>query len=60
MLKVMVGCLTFGAFIGLIQFGLGLDLASYVTLPGLRVQDNGYSALESRSIFFRPAGTVSR
>lgn len=58
-LKVMVGCLTFGAFIGLIQFGLGLDLASYVTLPGLRVQDNGYSALESRSIFFRPAGTVN-
>ncbi|SDG10422.1 O-antigen ligase [Lentzea fradiae] len=58
-LKIMVGCLTFGAFIGLIQFGLGLDLASYVTLPGLRVQDNGYSALESRSIFFRPAGTVN-
>lgn len=59
MFRVMVGCLTFGAFVGLIQFGLGLDLASYVTLPGLRVQDNGYSALESRSIFFRPAGTVN-
>ncbi|MDX8141009.1 O-antigen ligase family protein [Lentzea sp. BCCO 10_0061] len=58
-LRVMVACLTVSAFVGLFQFGLGLDLASYITLPGLRVQDNGYSALESRSIFFRPAGTVN-
>lgn len=59
LLRVMVACLTVSAFVGLIQFGIGLDLASYITLPGLRVQDNGYSALESRSIFFRPAGTVN-
>ncbi|XVS66748.1 O-antigen ligase family protein [Actinosynnema sp. CA-299493] len=58
-LKLLLGCSAVIAFVGLVQFGLGVDLASYVSLPGLRVQDNGYSAMEARSIFRRPTGTTN-
>ncbi|WP_367129886.1 O-antigen ligase family protein [Saccharothrix sp. HUAS TT1] len=58
-LRLLLGCAAVVAFVGLVQFGLGVDLASYVSLPGLRVQDNGYSAMEARSIFRRPTGTTN-
>jgi O-antigen ligase len=58
-LKLVLGCAGMIAFVGLVQFGLGVDLASYVGVPGLRVQENAYSAMESRSIFRRPTGTTN-
>ncbi|ONI80920.1 hypothetical protein ALI22I_45805 [Saccharothrix sp. ALI-22-I] len=58
-LKLLLGCSAVIAFVGLVQFGLGVDLAGYVSLPGLRTQDNGYSAMEARSIFRRPTGTTN-
>ncbi|MFJ6672966.1 O-antigen ligase family protein [Actinosynnema sp. NPDC091369] len=58
-LRLLLACAAVIAFVGLVQFGLGVDLASYVSLPGLRVQDNGYSAMEARSIFRRPTGTTN-
>jgi O-antigen ligase len=58
-LKVVLGCTAVVAAVGLLQFGLGVDLPSYVSLPGLRVQDTGYAAFESRSIFRRPTGTTN-
>ncbi|GAA3458428.1 O-antigen ligase family protein [Saccharothrix longispora] len=58
-LKLVLACSGMIAFVGLVQFGAGVDLASYVSLPGLRVQENAYSAMESRSIFRRPTGTTN-
>lgn len=58
-LKLVLACSAMIAFVGLVQFGLGVDLASYVSLPGLRTQENAYSAMESRSIFRRPTGTTN-
>ncbi|MGM1065342.1 O-antigen ligase family protein, partial [Saccharothrix sp. Mg75] len=58
-LKLVLACSGMIAFVGLVQFGAGVDLASYVGLPGLRVQENAYSAMESRSIFRRPTGTTN-
>lgn len=58
-LKLVLGCSAVIAFIGLVQFGLGVDLAGYVSLPGLRAQENGYAVMESRSIFRRPTGTTN-
>lgn len=59
LLKLVVGAVSVVAFVGLLQFALGVDLAAYVSLPGLRDQDTGYSAIESRSIFRRPTGTTN-
>lgn len=59
MMRVLTACVAVVAFVGLVQFGLGIDLASYVNLPGLRLQENAYAAFESRSIFRRPSGTVN-
>ncbi|MFT7838620.1 O-antigen ligase family protein [Saccharothrix sp. BKS2] len=58
-LKLVLACSALIAFVGLVQFGAGVDLASYVSLPGLRTQENAYSAMESRSIFRRPTGTTN-
>lgn len=58
-LKLVLVCSALIAFVGLVQFGTGVDLASYVNLPGLRAQENAYSAMESRSIFRRPTGTTN-
>jgi O-antigen ligase len=58
-LKLLLASSAVIAFVGLVQFGLGVDLAGYVSLPGLRTQDNGYSAMEARSIFRRPTGTTN-
>lgn len=58
-LRLVLGCAAVIAFVGLVQFGLGIDLAGYVSLPGLRAQENGYSAMEARSIFRRPTGTTN-
>lgn len=58
-LKLILGCAAVIAFVGLVQFGLGIDLAGYVSIPGLRAQENGYAVMESRSIFRRPTGTTN-
>lgn len=58
-LKLIVGCSAVIAFVGLVQFGLGVDLAGYVSIPGLRAQENGYAVMETRSIFRRPTGTTN-
>jgi O-antigen ligase len=59
MMRVLVACLAVVSFVGLVQFALGIDLASYVNLPGLRIQENAYAAFETRSVFRRPSGTVN-
>jgi O-antigen ligase len=58
-LRLILVCAAVIAFVGLVQFGLGVDLASYVSIPGLRAQENGYAVMESRSIFRRPTGTTN-
>ncbi|MEU5696792.1 O-antigen ligase family protein [Actinosynnema sp. NPDC020468] len=58
-MKLILVCVAIIAFVGLVQFGAGVDLASYVSIPGLRAQENGYAAMESRSIFRRPTGTTN-
>ncbi|GAA3884298.1 hypothetical protein GCM10022243_56360 [Saccharothrix violaceirubra] len=58
-MKVVLGSAAVIAFVGLVQFGAGIDLASYVSIPGLRAQENGYAVMESRSIFRRPTGTTN-
>ncbi|MFI9817466.1 O-antigen ligase family protein [Saccharothrix variisporea] len=58
-LKLILACAAVIAFVGLVQFGLGVDLASYVSIPGLRAQENGYAVMETRSIFRRPTGTTN-
>lgn len=58
-LKVLIASVTVVASVGLIQFAIGVDPVSFINLPGLRVQENGYAAFESRSIFRRPAGTTN-
>ncbi|RKT53962.1 O-antigen ligase family protein [Saccharothrix australiensis] len=58
-LKLVLGCAAAIAFIGLVQFGTGVDLAGYVSVPGLRTQENGYAVFESRSVFRRPTGTTN-
>ncbi|MBW4716994.1 O-antigen ligase family protein [Saccharothrix obliqua] len=58
-LKLILTCSAVIAFVGLTQFGLGIDLAGYVSLPGLRAQENGYAVMETRSIFRRPTGTTN-
>ncbi len=58
-LKLILSCSAIIAFVGLVQFGLGVDLAGYISLPGLRAQENGYAVMESRSIFRRPTGTTN-
>jgi len=58
-LKLILGCAAVIAFVGLVQFGAGVDLAGYVSIPGLRAQENGYAVMESRSIFRRPTGTTN-
>jgi O-antigen ligase len=58
-LRVVLACTAVASFVGLVQFGLGVDLPSYINLPGLRVQETTYAAFESRSIFRRPTGTTN-
>lgn len=59
LLRLLAGCIAVVSFVGLVQFAVGIDLASYVNLPGLRLQENAYAAFESRSIFRRPTGTAN-
>ncbi|AXX29114.1 O-antigen ligase family protein [Actinosynnema pretiosum subsp. pretiosum] len=58
-MKLILVCTAGIAFVGLVQFGLGIDLAGYVSIPGLRAQENVYAAMETRSIFRRPTGTTN-
>jgi O-antigen ligase len=58
-LRVVLACVAVSAAVGLVQFGLGVDLPAYINLPGLRVQETSYAAFESRSIFRRPTGTTN-
>lgn len=56
--KMLVVGATVSALVGVLQFGLGLDLVAYFNVPGLR-KLGVYDTIQIRNGFRRPAGTTN-